>query len=68
LAISPQLRPKLPLIAFDKIISSGLDSPFVVMSSILSKLKITHSCVGPAWSIGNRETIALAYGDEWDSS
>jgi hypothetical protein len=33
------LRPESPLIALDKLISSGFDSPPVVMGSILSKCK-----------------------------
>jgi hypothetical protein len=55
------------LIALDKLISSGFDSPPVVMGSILSKLKNSTSCMGPAWSIGNWETISMAYKDEFDS-
>ncbi len=38
------------------------------MGSILSKYKNdAESCTDPAWSIGNWETIALAYEGELDS-
>jgi hypothetical protein len=60
------LRPELPLIVLDKVIPSGFDSPPMVMGSIHSKCKLKSS-TGPAWCIGNRETIALAYRDEFES-
>jgi hypothetical protein len=65
-AISPVLRHESPLIALDKSISSGFDSPPVVMGSILSKCKNLKSCTVPAWSIGNLETIDPAFGGELD--
>ncbi len=60
------LRPESPLIALDKLVSSRFDSPPMVMDSILSKCKNSKSFIGPAWSIGNWETIALAYWDKLD--
>jgi hypothetical protein len=67
-AISPVLRPESPLIPLDKLISSGFDSSPVVMGLILNKCKkLSKSCTGPAWSIGNWETIAQAYENELDS-
>jgi hypothetical protein len=66
-ALCKGLNRESPLIALDKLISSGFDLPPVVMGSILKKCKKSKSCSGPAWSIGNWETIALAYADELDS-
>jgi hypothetical protein len=37
------------------------------MVSILSKFQKFESYLGPAWTIGNWETIALAYRNELDS-
>jgi hypothetical protein len=37
------------------------------MGSILSNCKKFKKLYGPAYSIGNWETIALAYGGELDS-